>query len=266
MQGAYPPIARHTLNPFTVKGKLAVVTGATRGIGLGAARALAQSGASVILVGRERAQLERNAEDLRSCTESVHVQVFDLSQIERIAGWFEALSKDAGLPDILVNSAGITRRGNAVDLALEDWNQVMTVNATAIFELSRSFARARIAKGIGGRIINIASLMTAAARPGTSAYAASKGAVGQLTKAMAVEWAKHGILVNAIAPGYIDTDLNKALISDPEFDAWVKRRCPLGRWGTADDIAWPVVFLASPAAGFITGQVIYVDGGWLATF
>ena len=108
--------------------------------------------------------------------------------------------------------------------------------------------------------------MTAAARPGTSPYTASKGAVGQLTKVLAVEWAKHGILVNAIAPGYIDTDLNKALVADETFDSWVKGRCPLGRWGTPADIAWPVVFLASPAAAFMTGQVVFVDGGWLATF
>jgi gluconate 5-dehydrogenase len=142
----------------------------------------------------------------------------------------------------------------------------MALNATAIFELSRSLARLLIREGRGGRVINIASLMTAAARPGTSPYTASKGAVGQLTKALAVEWAQHGILVNAIAPGYVDTDLNKVLVADPAFDSWVKGRCPLGRWATPEDIAWPVVFLASAAAGFITGQVIYVDGGWLATF
>jgi len=114
--------------------------------------------------------------------------------------------------------------------------------------------------------VNIASLMTAAARRGTSAYAASKGALGQLTKALAIEWASHGIHVNAIAPGYIDTEMSKSLREDPEFDGWVKKRCPLGRWGSAEDIAWPIVFLASPASDFITGQVIYVDGGWLATF
>ena len=254
------------MNPFSVEGKLAIITGATRGIGLGAARALAQAGADVILVGRDETELERAAEELRLLRKQVHVAPYDLLQTSGIAEWFAHLCSRVGTPEILVNSAGVSRRGAAVDLSLDAWNEVMTLNATAIFELSRTFAKRLMREGHAGRIINLASLMTAAARPGTSPYTASKGAVGQLTKALAVEWAQHDILVNAIAPGYIDTDLNKSLIADPKFDSWVKGRCPLGRWGTPEDIAWPVVFLASPASRFITGQVIYVDGGWLATF
>jgi gluconate 5-dehydrogenase len=254
------------MNPFTVEGKLALVTGSTRGIGLGAARALAQSGADIILVGRDDAALQTAAVDLRQFGRTVHVAPYDLVQSNGIAAWFNDLSDKVGTPDILVNSAGISRRGAAVDLTLDDWNEVMALNATAIFELSRALARRLIAEGRPGRVINIASLMTAAARPGTSPYTASKGAVGQLTKVLAVEWAQNGILVNAIAPGYIDTELNKNLVADPKFDAWVKDRCPLGRWGVPEDIAWPIVFLASPAAAFMTGQIIFVDGGWLATF
>lgn len=196
----------------------------------------------------------------------MYVTRFDLLETAAIPSWVEKLCDRFGTPDIVVNSAGMSRRGLAVDLTLEDWNEVLALNATAIFELSRAYARRRIVQGGGGRIINIASLMTAAARSGTSPYTASKGAVGQLTKALAVEWAPYGILVNAIAPGYIDTDLNKSLVSDPAFDQWVKARCPLGRWGVPMDIAWPIVFLASPAASFITGQTIFVDGGWIATF
>lgn len=254
------------MNPFRVDGQLAMITGATRGIGLGAAEALAKSGASLLLVGRDEAELERSAELLREQTGQVHVLPFDLMRSEAIAPWLEQTFATHGVPDILVNSAGMQRRGPAVDLTLEDWNAVMTLNATAMFEVCRTFARHRIAKGLGGKVVNIASLMTAAARPGTSPYTASKGAVGQLTKVLAIEWAKHGIFVNAIAPGYIDTDLNKNLVGDPAFDSWVKGRCPLGRWGTPADIAWPIVFLCTEASNFMTGQVIYVDGGWLATF
>jgi gluconate 5-dehydrogenase len=254
------------MNPFRVDNKLAMITGATRGIGLGAAEALAMSGADILLVGRDEAELEKGAASLREHRTKVHVVPFDLMRTEFIASWTKDIFARYGTPDILVNSAGMQRRGPAVDLTLDDWNAVMTLNATAIFELSRSFAGHRIAIGGGGKVINIASLMTSTARPGTSPYTASKGAVGQLTKALAVEWAKDKIFVNAIAPGYIDTDLNRSLVSDPAFDSWVKNRCPLGRWGTPADIAWPIVFLASTASDFITGQVVYVDGGWLATF
>jgi gluconate 5-dehydrogenase len=254
------------MRSFSLAGRTALVTGGTRGIGLGVARAMAQSGAAVVLVGRNLSDLDRASKELQSQSNSVQTRDFDLHQVDRISAWFEELCGSLGSPDILVNCAGINRRGAAIDLPLDDWNAVLAVNLTAIFELSRAFARVRIREGKGGRIINIASLMTAAARPGVSPYAASKGAVGQLTKALAVEWAQYGILVNAVAPGYIDTDLNKPLIADPAFDNWVKGRCPLGRWGTPEDVAWPVVFLASSAADFITGQVIFVDGGWLATF
>lgn len=233
---------------------------------MGAARALGESGARVILVARSAEALARAAEELKAARIEAATSAFDLADSEGIAGWFDRCAHEFGQPDILVNAAGVQRRGVATELSLADWNQVMAVNATAIFELSKAFARGLIAAGHKGKIVNIASLMTAAARRGVSAYTASKGAVGQLTKALAIDWAEHGILVNAIAPGYIDTELNKALIEDAAFDAWVKKRCPLGRWGTPDDIAWPVVFLASPASDFITGQVIYVDGGWLSTF
>lgn len=249
-----------------LSGRLALVTGGTRGIGLASGRALADLGADVILVGRDEAELERAAEHLRSTGRAIHLAPFDLSEIAAIAEWFADIRARIGTPDILVNAAGISRRGEATELTLDDWNAVMDINATAIWELSRHCARALIETGRPGRIINIASLMTAAARPGTSPYTASKGAVGQLTKALAVEWARHGILVNAVAPGYIATDFNRELKADPAFDAWVLGRCPLGRWGRPEDIAGPVAFLATDAASFITGQTIYVDGGWLSTF
>lgn len=249
-----------------MQGKLALITGGSRGIGLGIARALSQAGVGLILVGRNDAGLRSAAGDLAQTATVTHVSAFDLLRTNEIATWFEDICSNLGTPDILVNAAGISHRGPALDLSISDWNEVLTLNATAIFELSRAFAKRLIHQGQSGRVINIASLMTAAARAGIAPYVASKGAVGQLTKALAVEWAKSGILVNAVAPGYIDTELTKSLIADPAFDRWVKQRCPLGRWGTPADVAGPVVFLASSAADFITGQVIYVDGGWMATF
>lgn len=253
------------MNVFSLAGATAMVTGGSRGIGLGIARALAASGARLILVARNFDASAGTVDELRAHAE-VELSPFDLRETGQIAGWFAECSRRYGEPDILVNAAGMTIRGESTEFALSDWNQVLALNTTAVFELSRWFARGLIAQGRPGKIVNIASLMTAASRRGTAAYTASKGALGQLTKALAVDWAPHRIMVNAVAPGYIATELTSPLISDPQFDSWVRQRCPLGRWGTPDDIAWPVVFLASSASDFITGQILYVDGGWLATF
>ena len=254
------------MNVFQLDGKLAIVTGASRGIGLGIARAMAEAGADLILAARNRAELERAAAGLRPTGRQVHVAPLDLRATEKISPWYDQVAQEHGCPNVLVNAAGITRRAPAEDLTPADWDDTLAVNLTAVFALSQAFARHCIAAGATGKIINIASLMTAAARKTTAAYTASKGGVGQLTKALAVDWADKGILVNAIAPGYVTTDLTEPLWKDGEFDAWVKKRCPLGRWGTPGDIAWPAVFLASPAADYVTGQILYVDGGWMATF
>lgn len=243
-----------------------MVTGASKGIGLGIAGAMAEAGADVILVARSQDELDTAAGKLRETGRKVGVAPFDLRETDAIPAWFAGVVEKQGLPDILVNAAGITRRAPAEDLKIEDWNDTLAINLTAPFLLSQAFARACFAAGAHGKIINIASLMTVAARRTTTAYTASKGGIGQLTKALAVDWAGKGILVNAIAPGYIATNLTAPLVSDPKFDEWVKQRCPLGRWGTPEDIAWPAVFLASSAADFITGQILFVDGGWMATF
>lgn len=254
------------MNRFSLDGRTALVTGGSRGIGLGIACALASSGARIILVARHLEPETPPVRELAAIAPSLSLEPFDLARTDAIGAWFQELCGRCGDPDILVNAAGMTIRGEATDFTLEDWHQVLQLNTTAVFEISRCFARRLIAKNAPGRIINIASLMTIAARRGTAAYTASKGAVGQLTKALAIEWAQDGILVNAIAPGYIATDLTQELLQKPDFDNWVRQRCPLGRWGTPDDIAWPAVFLASPASAFITGQILVVDGGWLSTF
>jgi gluconate 5-dehydrogenase len=254
------------VNAFSLAGQTALVTGGSRGIGLGIARALAISGARIILAARRFDPESPSLRELAALAPELSYFAFDLSHTEAIEPWFRKLCGQSNRPDILVNAAGMTVRGETNAFSLSDWHNILALNATAVFELSRCFARELIAEQLPGRIINIASLMTAAARSGTAAYTASKGALGQLTKALAVEWASRGILVNAVAPGYIATDLTRELAQDPKFDARVQQRCPLGRWGTAEDIAWPVAFLASPAASFITGQILFVDGGWLSTF
>lgn len=254
------------MTPFQLTGRRALVTGAGRGIGLGIARAMATAGADVILVARSQDELTAAAATLRDTSRSVGVAPFDLRETDAIPAWFAGVVETHGRPDILVNAAGITRRAPAEELKIEDWDDTLAVNLTAVFRLSQAFARSCIAAGARGKIINLASLMTLAARRTTAAYTASKGGIGQLTKALAVDWADKGILVNAIAPGYIATSLTAPLLNDASFDQWVKQRCPLGRWGTPEDVAWPAVFLASPAADYITGQILLVDGGWMATF
>jgi len=251
---------------FQLRGRCALVTGASKGIGLGIAHAMAAAGADVMLVARSQAELETAAGTLRETGRQVRVCPFDLRNTDEIPAWFAKTIEAHGHPDILVNAAGITRRAPAEDLSIKDWDDTLAINLTAAFVLSQAFARSCFATGVRGKIINIASLMTAAARRTTAAYTASKGGIGQLTKALAVDWADKGILVNAIAPGYIATKLTEPLVTDPKFDEWVKQRCPLARWGTPEDIAWPAVFLASAAADFITGQILFVDGGWMATF
>lgn len=253
-------------SPFQLEGRTALVTGGSKGIGLGIAMAMAASGADVVLAARGREELEGAAEEVRQTGRKARAVPLDLRDTDAIPAWYDRLAADFGRCDILVNAAGITRRAPAEELTAADWNDTLAVNLTAVFALSQAFARHCIAGNAKGKIVNIASLMTAAARKTTAAYTASKGGIGQLTKALAVDWADKGIHVNAIAPGYVTTKLTEPLWKDPEFDAWVKKRCPLGRWAKPEDIAWPTVFLASPAADYITGQILYVDGGWMATF
>lgn len=251
---------------FRLDGRLALVTGASRGIGLGIAQAMAEAGADVLLMARESPELRKAEAKLKGTGRRVAAAPFDMHEYAGAAAWYERLVNEHGCPDVLVNNAGITKRAPAEELPLADWEEVLAVNLSAVFALSQAFARHLMALGRPGKIVNIASLMTAAARKTTAAYTASKGGIGQLTKALAVDWAGKGIHVNAIAPGYVDTDLTAALSSDAAFDSWVKQRTPLGRWGSPVDIARPAVFLASAASDFITGQILYVDGGWMATF
>jgi gluconate 5-dehydrogenase len=254
------------MSDFRLDGKRALVTGGSQGVGLGIAHSLAEAGADVVLMARNEESLARATEELAQHKTAIGSYSFDLSHLDQIGSAFETITADHGPIDILVNNAGINLRGPAESLSLYDWQKTLDVNLTAVFALSQAFAKQRIANNQPGRILNIASLMSAQTRPGVSAYTASKGGIKQLTQSLAVDWAKNNILVNAIGPGYIQTPLTQPLQDDPKFDEWVKERCPLGRWGKPKDIGRAAVFLVSDAASFVTGQTLYVDGGWLATF
>jgi len=252
-------------NLFSLAGKTALVTGGGRGIGLAIAKGLARHGANIAITARSKEQLEETARQIHTETgKIIRPFPFDLSNIESIDEFFESVLAETKGIDILVNCAGTTIRGPAEDVELKTFNQIIEVNLTSAFVLSQAFCRHRKQVSRAGRIINIGSLTCHAARPTTAAYASSKGGLLMLTKTLAVEWAKYNINVNAIGPGYIATELTEPLWTDEDFNKWVLSKTPLARWGRPDDLVGAAVLLASQAGEFITGQIIYVDGGWLA--
>jgi gluconate 5-dehydrogenase len=250
---------------FRLDGIRAMVTGGSRGIGLGIATAMTEAGAAVALVARGAEALEGACQELRAAGATAQGYAHDLAEVEATDSLYGRVL-EGGSVDVLVNCAGVTRRGDAHTVSDEDWDLVQRVNVGAAFRLCRAFGRSHIAAGTNGCIINVGSIMSEQARRQNAAYATSKGAIRQLTKALAVDWAPHGIRVNAIGPGYIKTEMTAALWQDPAFDEWVQQRTPLRRWGTPSEIGTVAVFLASPAASFLTGQIVYVDGGLLATY
>jgi gluconate 5-dehydrogenase len=254
------------LSQYSLESKTALVTGGNSGIGLGIAVGLARAGARVAICGRREEKNAAALEQLANVRDECHGFVFDLERTDEIGTFYEKVSTTMGGIDILVNNAGIQCRGRADEVSLEEFNRILAINLTAPYVLSQCFARERIESRRHGCIIMTASLMSEGARPTTSAYTASKGGIRQLVRALAVDWAPFGIRVNGIGPGYIRTPLTQALVDDPQFDGWVVKRTPLGRWGTPQDIEGAAVFLASDASRFVTGQILYVDGGWLATF
>lgn len=250
---------------FDLNGRTALITGGGRGIGLAIAKGLAEQGADVVLVARTAEQLDKACEAIRAETGSkAQSFAYDLANVDGVEGLFEDVVEAAGGVDILVNCAGTTARAASEDVDLADWDRVQNVNLKSVLLLSQSFCRHCKVLGKGGSIVNIGSLMCDGARPTTAAYAASKGGLLMLTKTLAVEWAKYGINVNAIGPGYIATDLTASLQADEEFSKWVLSKTPAARWGQPRDLVGAAVLLASDAGAFITGQIIYVDGGWLA--
>lgn len=245
---------------FDLTGRRALVTGASRGIGLALAQGLSAAGAIVVLNGRNPQTLAAAAGGLPRA-EILPFDVTDHAAARRAIDTHEA---DWAPIDILVNNAGVQFRAPLLEFPPEEFDRLMLTNVTSLFNVGQACARHMIARG-RGKIINIASVQTSLARAGVAPYGATKGAVGNLTKGMAAEWARLGVNCNAIAPGYIRTDLNRALQDDPAFDAWLKQRTPAGRWGDTSELAGACVFLASAASDFVHGHVLYVDGGITAT-
>lgn len=247
------------LDLFRLDNKVALVTGSASGIGAAIAQALAEAGAQVAVHGNTR-PAEQTAKSIGS---AAHAFAADLGNTEGAEGLFAAAKLHFGHVDVLVNNAGTIHRAAAEDVAFEDWQRVLQVNLTSAFQLSQLFARDLIARGQGGSIINIASLLSFQGGIRVPAYAASKGGIAQLTKALANEWAPRGIRVNAIAPGYIATTNTAALQADETRSRQILERIPAGRWGQPEDLAGAAVFLASGASAYVTGTVLTVDGGWM---
>lgn len=249
---------------FDLSGKTALITGSSQGIGLALAGGLADAGAAVILNGRDRQKLTAASERLRSAGASVHELPFDATDYAAVEAAIDDFEATTGAIDILVNNAGMQHRAPLESFDPAMFETLLRTNVSTAFNVGQVVARHMIRRG-SGKIINIASVQTKLARPGIAPYTTTKGAVGNLTKGMATDWAKYGLQINAIAPGYFDTPLNAALVADAEFSSWLAKRTPAGRWGQLDELVGACIFLSSAASSFVNGHTLYVDGGITAS-
>lgn len=248
---------------FSLAGRTALVTGSSRGLGRAMARGLAQAGARVLINGVDADRVARTVAEFNADGHVAMAAAFDVTSEAQVLAFFEKLGAEGVEVDILVNNAGIQFRKPMIDLDSADWHRVIEANLTSAFIIGREAAKRMIPRG-RGKIVNIGSLTSALARATIAPYTVSKGGVKMLTQAMAAEWGEHGVQANAIGPGYMVTDMNEALMSNPTFDAWVKGRTPARRWGRPEELVGAAVFLASAASDYVNGQIIYVDGGMLA--
>ncbi len=248
---------------FDLTGRTALVTGSSRGLGRAMAEGLAEAGAAVVLNGADPGRLAEAAAVMGAAGHTVHEARFDVTDEAAILGAFAELDAKGVAIDILVNNAGIQFRRPMVELDTADWRRVIETNLTSAFVMGREAAKRMIPRG-RGKIINIGSLTSDAARATVAPYTVAKGGIKMLTRAMTAEWAQHGIQANAIGPGYMLTEMNTALVENPDFNAWVVGRTPARRWGKPEELIGAAVFLASAASDYVNGQIIYVDGGMLA--
>lgn len=249
---------------FSLEGRLALVTGSGQGIGYALARGLAGQGAAVVLNGRTAEKIDTAVEALRREGLAAHSSLFDVTDTRSVDEAVARIESEIGPIGILVNNAGVQFRAPLEDFPEDKWQLLLQTNVSGAFHVGKAVARAMIPRG-KGKIINIASVQSELARPQIAPYTATKGAVKNLTKGMCTDWAKYGLQINAIAPGYFRTPLNKALLDDPEFCAWLEKRTPAGRWGDVSELVGAAVFLASDASSFVNGHTLHVDGGITAS-
>jgi gluconate 5-dehydrogenase len=253
------------MNPFDLSGRLALVTGGGGGLGLAIARGLAAAGAHVVLNGRNRDKLDAAVSMLRAEGATASAASFDVSQADAVAAGVAAIEKDIGPLDIVVNNAAVNQRAALDAFSTDEWHKLLAANLDGPFFVAKSVIPGMRARR-RGKIINICSLASEIGRPNIVPYATSKGGLQMLTRALAVELAPHNVQVNGIAPGFFKTDMNAPLIANAEFSAWVAKRTPAGRWGEPPEIAGAAVFLASGAADYVTGHVLFVDGGFSVSY
>ena len=245
---------------FSLKGKTALITGSSQGIGLALARGLAEAGATIILNGRDSKKLDIAAKALTDAGATTKISAFDVTDHDAVRKAVDKLEAEGIRIDILVNNAGMQHRGPLEEFEPDAFEKLLQTNIASVFHVSQAVAKHMINRG-DGKIVNIASVQTALARPGIAPYTATKGAVGNLTKGMATDWAKYGLQCNALAPGYFDTPLNAALVADKKFSEWLKIRTPAGRWGEVEELVGACIFLSASASSFVNGHTLYVDGG-----
>ncbi len=245
---------------FDLKCRRALVTGSGQGIGLALALGLAQHGADVVLNGRSTEKAESAARQLQAQGYQAESMAFDVTDPVAVTAGVAKIEAELGPIDILINNAGMQFRTPLEDFPVEKWDEILKTNVSSIFYVGQAVARFMIARG-RGKIVNIASVQSELARPNIAPYTATKGAVRNLTRGMSTDWAKHGLQVNALAPGYFRTPLNQALVDDPKFSAWLEARTPAGRWGDVEELVGAAVFLSSDASSFVTGHMLMVDGG-----
>jgi len=244
-----------------LENKVVLITGSSRGIGKTMAEAFVQEGCIVVLNDILADTLKETVEEFRANGANVYGYAFDITDPEQAAAAVDRIEAEVGPVTVLINNAGLTKRYPLEEFPLSEWTKIISVDLTGSFIMAQTVARKMIPRR-DGRIINVTSINAELVRETISAYCAAKGGLKNLTKSMAAEWGKYGIRANAVGPGYVITDINRSLAEDPAFDSWVKSEVPLCRWGEKEELTGAVVFLASDASSYITGQTIYIDGGW----